>query len=163
MSAGGEYLYCYVKDPALRNQYNLLFEILNRQVSALSKLLKVPAQKQGFLKKQGHVVKNWKKRFFLLTAGVLTYYENNGQDGSGQAETPKGSLKLSTCSVSVVLNDEYNKPIAITEQMFQVVDEGGGGGATVSKLVMKADSEDDKKEWLEAIRKHIDYARNYLE
>ena len=30
----------------------------------------------GFMTKQGGVVKNWKKRFFVLTPGLLTYYKD---------------------------------------------------------------------------------------
>eukprot|EP00981_Chlorochromonas_danica_P006171 scaffold1302_cov165-Ochromonas_danica.AAC.5 len=156
--SGGEYLYCYVKENNLRSQFVLLFEASLRMATAMNKLLKIPDVKQGWLKKQGHVVKNWKRRFFILSQGLLNYYENNGQDTNGLPEIPKGSIKLSSCTVSIVVNDEYNKPIPPTEQMFQVVDEIQG-----NKLLMKAENETQKKEWLDAIRKHIEYARNYLE
>ena len=36
--------------------------------------------KKGTLKKKGHIVRNWKDRFFVLTASSLSYYE--GQDMS---------------------------------------------------------------------------------
>jgi serum/glucocorticoid-regulated kinase 2 len=34
------------------------------------------AVKTGFLHKQGHVVRNWKRRFFVLESTVLLYYES---------------------------------------------------------------------------------------
>ena len=37
----------------------------------------VPPIKKGWMKKLGRkgMIKNWKKRFFVLNAGVITYYE----------------------------------------------------------------------------------------
>ena len=34
--------------------------------------------KEGYLVKQGHVVKNWKRRWFVLTAGSIDYFETQG-------------------------------------------------------------------------------------
>lgn len=34
-----------------------------------------PLVKKGWMLKEGHVVKNWKKRHFVLENGVLVYYE----------------------------------------------------------------------------------------
>ena len=38
---------------------------------------KAPAIKKGWMRKQGRsgVYKNWKKRFFVLSNGVISYYE----------------------------------------------------------------------------------------
>lgn len=33
---------------------------------------------QGYLTKQGHRVKNWKRRWFSLEGGVLRYYDSKG-------------------------------------------------------------------------------------
>lgn len=32
---------------------------------------------KGFMKKRGHVVKNWKRRYFVLDQGILYYYVNS--------------------------------------------------------------------------------------
>jgi len=52
--------------------------------------------KKGFLVKQGHVVKNWKKRYFLLlvprsamAAGAVLYYYKNPQD-----DKPAGVIQV---------------------------------------------------------------------
>lgn len=42
----------------------------------------LPAIKKGWMRKQGRsgVIKNWKKRFFVLTGGVINYYEEESKD-----------------------------------------------------------------------------------
>jgi hypothetical protein len=37
--------------------------------------LLTPPMLQGFIEKQGHVVKNWKNRYFVLAEGVLRYFK----------------------------------------------------------------------------------------
>jgi hypothetical protein len=39
-------------------------------------------KKEGFLRKRGHMVKNWKNRFFNLEDGVLRYAEDKGGTAS---------------------------------------------------------------------------------
>lgn len=41
-----------------------------------------PPLKKGWMKKLGRkgMIKNWKKRFFVLNAGMITYYENEVSD-----------------------------------------------------------------------------------
>lgn len=154
---GAAYLFCYVKDPTLRDQYHMLFDVLNRQAAAVSKLSKIPPPKQGWLIKQaGRVVKSWKRRFFNLSAGVLTYYDHSAEEGAGLAEVPRMTLKLATCDASVVVSDEHGSQVSPKELMFQVV-------SSEVKLLMKAETETEKKEWLSALRKHIDFAKDRLE
>ena len=42
----------------------------------------LPAIKKGWMRKQGRsgVIKNWKKRYFVLTGGVINYYEEESKD-----------------------------------------------------------------------------------
>lgn len=35
-----------------------------------------PVHHEGWLMKQGHIIKNWKKRFFILDGQYLSYYSN---------------------------------------------------------------------------------------
>lgn len=67
-------------------------------------------------------------------------------------------MKLTNCSAAIMINDEYGKPIAANDHIFQVVD-----AVSNLALIMRAETENEKKEWLDAIRKHIEYAKNYLE
>jgi hypothetical protein len=43
---------------------------------------KIPATKKGWMTKQGRggLVKNWKKRYFVLTAGKIQYYVNETKE-----------------------------------------------------------------------------------
>ena len=45
------------------------------EISASSK---APAIKKGWLKKQGRsgMIKNWKTRYFVISQGMLNYYQN---------------------------------------------------------------------------------------
>lgn len=40
----------------------------------------IPTVVMGYLMKQGHFVKNWKKRFFVVERGVLRYYEKEQEN-----------------------------------------------------------------------------------
>jgi len=49
---------------------------------------------QGYLRKQGHRVKNWKRRWFSLGAdALLTYYEEKGGKMKGQVRTMRGACR----------------------------------------------------------------------
>lgn len=70
--------------------------------------------KRGMLKKRGHVRKNWKDRYFVLTVRLLTYYESQGNltkkvkqcDTSfGQSSTPSSRSKFhSLCFTNLGLH-----------------------------------------------------------
>ncbi|KAA6375757.1 MAG: hypothetical protein EZS28_028718 [Streblomastix strix] len=69
--------------------YNFVAEVQNEsQASA------VPQPMEGWLTKQGHVMKNWKKRWFSLRGKELFYYEKQN------SPKEKGSIPLDGCIVS---------------------------------------------------------------
>lgn len=45
-----------------------------------------PQKHYGFMIKQGHMLKNWKKRFFILNDGRLIYYDSCDYDKNGIGE-----------------------------------------------------------------------------
>ena len=49
--------------------------------------------KEGYLVKRGHIVKSWKRRFFVLDNTILTYYSNAGDNKS------KGSINLAYAKI----------------------------------------------------------------
>lgn len=61
-----------------------------KQIAAQIAELVAPRRLTGWMKKQGHVAKNWKTRFFVLDHGFLTYYVDQqekppfGVDKKGQ-------------------------------------------------------------------------------
>lgn len=52
-------------------------------------------RKQGWLVKEGRVVKSWKRRWFTLKAGVLFYYKSQADP----ADSMKGWMQLRGCQV----------------------------------------------------------------
>ena len=50
--------------------------------------------KEGYLVKQGHIVKNWKRRWFVLTAGSIDYFETQGG-------VQKGRILLDNVTISL--------------------------------------------------------------
>jgi PH domain/WD domain, G-beta repeat len=52
--------------------------------------------KRGYLTKRGRVVKNWKRRYFVLSKGSLSYYENE------DSVVPKGTMSLYGAAVVYV-------------------------------------------------------------
>ena len=83
------------------------------------------AIKEGFLTKQGKVRKNWKKRFFVLTAVNLQYYRSRTvrslpqspldsllsmfQDGK-----PAGTIPVKNTSIELVPKKECGKDLCLS-------------------------------------------------
>ncbi|XP_054827869.1 pleckstrin-2 isoform X1 [Eublepharis macularius] len=66
--------------------------------------------KEGFLVKKGHVVHNWKARWFVLLQDRLLYYKLVG----GKKEvSPKGSILLDCCTITCPCLEFENRPLVI--------------------------------------------------
>lgn len=61
----------------------------------------------GFLTKRGDKVKNWKRRYFVLRKGDLSYFEDKAQALEGNA--PLNFLLLQGCSATPVPPGKYEK------------------------------------------------------
>jgi len=104
--------------------------------------VKIPDKKKGYILKQGHVIKNWKNRFFILDEGVLTYYESSTPNAP-YGVNKKGELKL---------ND-----ITVTDNKSLVTLSTRGRGA--ADLVLEIKYPNEREEWVAAIRQHVDYLK----
>lgn len=62
-------------------------------------------EKEGELKKQGHVVKNWKKRWFRIQNDMLFYFKDRTDD------KPVGVVPLRMCRVAET--SKTGKPFSI--------------------------------------------------
>uniref|UniRef100_UPI00358ED8DD pleckstrin-like n=1 Tax=Myxine glutinosa TaxID=7769 RepID=UPI00358ED8DD len=90
--------------------------------------------REGYLVKRGHLVHNWKARWFVLQTKTLAYYKE------GPESVRKGSVGLAACEV-VCPCHEYNKrPLVL-----KVVN----GSYT---LVIQAASLDERDAWVHDIR-----------
>ncbi|XP_061467044.1 pleckstrin-2 [Rhineura floridana] len=66
--------------------------------------------KEGFLVKKGHVVHNWKVRWFVLLQDRLLYYKIVG----GKKElSPKGRILLDGCTMTCPCLEYENRPLVI--------------------------------------------------
>lgn len=63
-----------------------------------------PQTKEGFLVKQGHLWRSWKRRFFSLRHDSLCYYERVGD------KTPRGVIPLENATVELPGPGDDKKP-----------------------------------------------------
>lgn len=90
-------------------------------------------EKDGYLTKEGANIKSWKRRYFVLKNGVLTYAQ------SQQKPAELGRVHLSDVSV-VQVSNRKNKPCC-----FEIV--------TPSRIYyFSADNEADKESWMNALK-----------
>lgn len=66
--------------------------------------------KEGFLVKKGHVVHNWKVRWFVLLQDRLLYYK---LAGGKKAPSPKGRILLDGCTITCPCLEYENRPLVI--------------------------------------------------
>jgi hypothetical protein len=106
-----------------------------------------PSLKAGWLKKQSRtgMIRNWKQRFVVLDAGVMTYYERKlPQDVPPYGESEKGDLSLKGASV-VLKRDGANR-------IFIECDD------KQADILLEAESAAEAASWASAINEHIIFA-----
>lgn len=111
MTNGGEYLYCSCNIEDQRRKFIDILTFYTTESRSQKVLSNIPPMLTGYMKKKGHRRRNWKNRFFILNKGLLRYYEMNGQEGKGVAETPLGFIDLKDATVVVVINDDNGRKL----------------------------------------------------
>ncbi|XP_033285244.1 pleckstrin-2 isoform X2 [Orcinus orca] len=66
--------------------------------------------KEGFLVKRGHIVHNWKVRWFILRQNTLLYYK---LEGGRKVIPPKGRILLDGCTITCPCLEYENRPLLI--------------------------------------------------
>ncbi|KAM9714514.1 pleckstrin-2 [Dama dama] len=66
--------------------------------------------KEGFLVKRGHIVHNWKVRWFILRQNTLLYYKF---EGGRKVTPPKGCILLDGCTITCPCLEYENRPLLI--------------------------------------------------
>ena len=90
--------------------------------------------KGGFLTKQGHKIKNWKRRWFVLKGNTLSYYK-----------APRDSKAVGVIPVSVIKEVRYcDGPVDEFYNVFQIVTQK-------NYYLISAGTVREMKEWAEAI------------
>lgn len=96
--------------------------------------------KQGFLTKQGHIIKNWKRRWFVLTSDSFLAYS----EGPGQA--CKGRICLHNMRIQIVGNKGR-------EHCFGLFDSASPSGTKLGKsYFVAADTAAEVVQWIKAIK-----------
>jgi len=96
-------------------------------------------EKEGHLKKQGHVVKNWKVRWFVLKSGNLYYFKKKGD------VKPVGEIPLDGCKVKVDLK------ITKKPNCFEL-------STRVDKtFYIQAENKIQMEDWMQAIKNGSDF------
>uniref|UniRef100_A0A674B460 Pleckstrin 2 n=1 Tax=Salmo trutta TaxID=8032 RepID=A0A674B460_SALTR len=72
-----------------------------------------PILKEGFLVKRGHVVHNWKARWFVLKPDKLLYYK---YDGGKRDSCQRGRIMLTDCKISCPFLEYDNRPLVFKLQ-----------------------------------------------
>lgn len=89
--------------------------------------------KTGWLVKEGGSIKTWKKRWFVLKEGVLSYFKKQGDT------EPAGSIDMTTSSGVKSGSDKGKHKV-----IFEIV--------TPSRTyAFSCETEDERKEWMEAL------------
>jgi hypothetical protein len=103
----------------------------------------------GWLRKQGHVKRNWKRRYFTLNEAkseepscLLEYYTDDS------LYTKKGAYTITAASSCNILDGD---------KLF-VLQAKGANGANL--LVMEAESNDDRELWFDMIDRTIAQLRD---
>eukprot|EP01138_Halocafeteria_seosinensis_P006336 gb/GECG01006477.1/.p1 GENE.gb/GECG01006477.1/~~gb/GECG01006477.1/.p1 ORF type:complete len:512 (+),score=65.42 gb/GECG01006477.1/:1-1536(+) len=95
--------------------------------------------KAGYLFKQGHVIKNWKRRWFLLKGHTLVYYRKPGDEQS------KGLLDILEYTPALCKSSKRSQTIAMNPK-----------NDTAEPLYIYSESDMDTQKWYNAIKGTIE-------
>ncbi|ETV91990.1 hypothetical protein H310_13627 [Aphanomyces invadans] len=106
-------------------------------------------RKSGWLYKQGHILKNWKRRFFVLDGSVLRYFSEDVD-----ATVPKSTTHKLKGEVLLFHKDTtvHYVDIHLSGRDFTFAIDTSGGGFS---LMLQASSLDEREDWIYAIEDAI--------
>ena len=140
-------LICCAETDDVRNLWIRLVNIQSRMLTASASCMNCPPVRVGFMKKQGHVMRNWQKRYFVLDMGILRYYEKSA--GKGLGEKLKGEIGLAGARVDMQGGDRL------------YISEGSGGAKDLLLHVEDVAHEDGLSMcelWFRDLQQHIKFA-----
>jgi len=109
---------------------------LPRQISYVQR---PPPIREGYMTKQGKIVKNWKRRWFILRENIFSYYRYPEKETLFEKDgKPRGTIILREFSVSVVYERKY---------CFKLID-----SKKRRDYLIIADSDNELQEWILAIQ-----------
>ncbi|XP_005991529.1 pleckstrin-2 [Latimeria chalumnae] len=97
--------------------------------------------KEGFLVKRGHVVHNWKTRWFVLFSDKLMYYK---PVGGKRDSCTKGKILLDGCKITCPCLEYENRPLVIKLMT-----------KSMQEHFFEASSREERDSWAEEIMKAL--------
>ena len=99
----------------------------------------------GWLSKEGHVVKSWKSRYFVMENGILIYYVNPQLDPP-YGVTEKGKLYLHEYFLIKGFTGKENRSIMLSHRDNATKD-----------LLLEADTTLIRDDWEKSLTLHIEH------
>lgn len=156
-----------VTPPALVNPH---LTLQKSQAEEKAQFVVAPPKMQGWLKKKGHIVINWKTRYFVLDSGYLTYYVDEldeppyGKDRKGQLCLAGYRTVHSGTPGATTMGTDTGAPeyqcriqLLLTDPSFQ---ERSGRLMDCNEFTIETPSQEDKHAWLAALSAHIHYVES---
>lgn len=107
--------------------------------------------KEGYLVKQGHFVKNWKERWFILQGNLLFYFKNKPT----KEIEPLGIIPLGYCTVEVCNISQPGRKYLFEIRNTQLAGE--------KDYLIQAKSQNEMEEWVQALRTaKVNYMRDHF-
>jgi len=96
--------------------------------------------KQGELKKQGHVVKNWKTRWFVIQHDMMFYFKNRGDS------KPVGKIPLRNCTTKMVNKQGKTYCMELSAPRIN------------KNFLIQCSSQQEMKDWMAAVEAGSEYS-----
>jgi hypothetical protein len=96
-----------------------------------------PLRVEGWMAKQGHIIRNWKNRWFILDGRRVFYYAKEG------AKAPKGVIRM-VQGTEVIVEERYARPFCFTLK------------TPKKRFIVQAANEEEQAQWIAAIEINLE-------
>jgi hypothetical protein len=104
--------------------------------------VRVPVERKGYMKKQGTSFKSWKNRYFLLSRGILTYYNSEAEYAISGGSNSLDTMQLAGYRIS---HPHKNRILL------------NGPKSGMRNLLLEISDPSEYSAWLQSLNEHINY------